>query len=83
MKIFKEKGELKEYSGQDAVWIKTVNCTPYTIIFDIPSDANEKEYKIINAKGKHVGTLKNSQGSNDFLFFFFVSSIYIFFKEFF
>jgi hypothetical protein len=58
-----KNAEWKEYSGQDPIWIKTVNCTPYAIIFN-PSEAinQDVEYQIINKKGKQVGILRNTQG---------------------
>jgi hypothetical protein len=60
------KGEVDAYSEKDPIWIKTINCTSYTIIFD--SDVNDNEYQITDKKGTRVGTLRNLQG---FLFNFF------------
>ena len=65
--------EWDEYTGQKPVWIKTVKCTPYTIIFNNPSEIQDDEYAIIDKKGKHVGILKNSKGS----FFYFIFFIYL------
>jgi hypothetical protein len=59
----KKYEEIKEYSGKDSAWIKTISCAPYTIIFNVQTEANDVEYKIINMNGKNVGTLKKFQGS--------------------
>lgn len=67
-KLLRIYAEWKEYSGQAPVWIKTVKCTPYTIIFNKPSETHDDEYDIIDKNGKHVGILRNSQG----LFLFFI-----------
>lgn len=56
------KGEVKAYGKTDTDWIRTINCTSYTIIFEIPSEASDVEYEIRNKKGKPVGILRNSKG---------------------
>lgn len=72
----KNREEIKAYSGQDSAWIKTVNCAPYTIIFNVQSEANDVEYKIINKNGKDVGTLKKIQGSFLSYFLFYLNFVY-------
>lgn len=63
---------MEEYSGQKPVWIKTVQCAPYTLIFNNPSETHDVEYDIIDKTGKHVGILRNSQGLFLFYYFFFI-----------
>lgn len=63
------QGEVKAYSKTDQTWIKTINCTSYTIIFNIPNEANDVEYDIMDKNGKRVGKLQNRQGFSLISFF--------------
>lgn len=59
---------MKEQTQPDPTWVKTINCTPYKIIFE--TDENDDEYDIYNKKGKRVGVLRNFKG----FFQFFLTS---------